>query len=99
MLLEEADLAVLASLGTNRAQIVALVTLRAALTGLAGGILAVAAAVAASPLMPVGLARQAEISPGISADPLVLTAGFLTIVEIVHQRLRGKGAARAHEDR
>ncbi len=80
VLLEEADLAVLASLGTNRAQIVALVTLRAALTGLAGGILAVAAAVAASPLMPVGLARQAEISPGISADPLVLTAGFLTIV-------------------
>jgi hypothetical protein len=37
VLLEEADLAVLASLGTNRAQIVALVTLRVTLTGLAGG--------------------------------------------------------------
>ena len=48
-----------------------------------GGVLAVAAAVAASPLMPVGLARQAEISPGISVDALVLGAGFLAIVVLV----------------
>jgi ABC-type lipoprotein release transport system permease subunit len=79
VLLEETDLAVLASLGMSRAQIVTLVALRAALTGLAGGVLAVAVAVAASPLMPVGLARQAELSPGISADALVLTAGSLAM--------------------
>ena len=83
VLLEEADLTILAGLGMSRAQIVAMVLLRAALTGVAGGVLAVAAAVAASPLMPVGLARQAEISPGISADALVLTAGFCAIVVLM----------------
>lgn len=38
---------------------------------------------AASPLMPTGLARQAEISPGISVDVVVLTAGFLAIVALL----------------
>ena len=83
VLLEEGDLTILAGLGMSRAQIAAMVVLRAALTGVAGGVLAVAAAVAASPLMPVGLARQAEISPGISVDAVVLTAGFLAIVVLV----------------
>ncbi len=80
VLLEEADLTILGSLGMSRAQIMAMMVLRAGLTGAAAGVLAVAAAVAASPLMPVGLARQAEVSPGISADALVLTTGFLAIV-------------------
>ena len=83
MLLDEADLAILTGLGMNRAQIVAVAVLRAALAGMAGGVLAVAVAVAASPLMPVGLARQAEISPGISADALVLAAGFCAIVVLM----------------
>ena len=83
VLLEEGDLTILAGLGMSRAQIAAMVVLRAGLTGVAGGALAVAAAVAASPLMPVGLARLAEISPGISVDAVVLTAGFLTIVVLV----------------
>jgi FtsX-like permease family len=82
VLLEEADLAILAGLGMSRSQMVAAVVWRAVLTGVAGGVLAVAAAVAASPLMPVGLARQAEISPGISADALVLGAGFCAIVAL-----------------
>ncbi len=83
VLLEEADLAVLAGLGMSRAQTVALVVLRAVTAGAAGGALAVAVAVAASPLMPAGLARQAEISPGISVDAVVLTAGFFAIVVLV----------------
>ena len=83
VLLEEADLRILASLGMSGPQIVALVVLRAALTAVAGGVLAVAAAVAASPLMPTGLARQAEISPGISVDAVVLTAGFCAIVALL----------------
>ena len=33
--------------------------------------------------MPVGLARQAEISPGISVDALVLTAGFFALVMLM----------------
>jgi MacB-like periplasmic core domain/FtsX-like permease family len=65
------------------APIVAMVVLRAALTGVAGGGLAVAVAVAASPLMPVGLARQAEIGPGISVDAGVLAAGFFAIVVLM----------------
>jgi hypothetical protein len=83
VLLEEADLRILAGLGMSGAQVVALVVLRAALTAAAGGVLAVAAAVAASPLMPAGLARQAEISPGISVDAVVLAAGFLAIVVLL----------------
>ena len=83
VLLDEADLVILTGLGMSRAQIVAAAVLRAALAGVAGGVLAVAGAVAASPLMPVGLARQAEISPGISADALVLAAGFLAIVLVI----------------
>ena len=83
VLLEEADLAILAGLGMSRPEIVTMVVVRAALTGVTGGVLAVAAAVAASPLMPVGLARQAEISPGISVDALVLGAGFLAIVVLM----------------
>ena len=83
VLLDEADLTILAGLGMSRAQIVAVAVLRAALAGMAGGVLAVAVAVAASPLMPVGLARQAEISPGISADALVLAAGFCALVVLM----------------
>jgi hypothetical protein len=83
VLVEEADLAILTGLGMSRAQIVATAVLRAVLIGVAGGVLAVAVAVAASPLMPVGLARQAEISPGISADALVLASGFCAIVVLV----------------
>jgi len=83
VLLEETDLAILAGLGMSRAQLVALVVLRAVTAGLAGGALAVAVAVAASPLMPVGLARQAEIWPGISVDAVVLAAGFFAVVVLV----------------
>jgi FtsX-like permease family len=83
VLLEEADLRILAGLGMSGPQIVAMVVLRAALTAAAGGVLAVAVAVAASPLMPTGLARQAEISPGISVDAVVLAAGFCAIVVLL----------------
>jgi FtsX-like permease family len=83
VLLEEPDLAILAGLGMSRGQMVGLEVARAALTGVAGGLLAVAVAVAASPLMPVGLARQAEIFPGFSVDVPVLAAGFGAIVLLV----------------
>jgi MacB-like periplasmic core domain/FtsX-like permease family len=105
VLLEEADLTILAGLGMSGPQIVAMVALRAALTAAAGGGLAVAAAVAASPLMPVGLARQAEISPGISVDAVVLTAGFLATVTLLAAaaalpawRVVRRGAGRRGED-
>jgi hypothetical protein len=55
-----------------------------ALLGLAAGVVAAAAAIAISPLFPIGLARRAEPSPGVDADGLVLSVGaFLTLVVLL----------------
>ena len=48
--------------------------------GAAGGCLAVAIAVAGSPLMPIGPARLAEPAPGIDVNVAILTVGFAVIV-------------------
>ena len=48
--------------------------------GAAGGCLAVAIAVAGSPLMPIGPARLAEPAPGIDVNVVILTVGFAVIV-------------------
>jgi hypothetical protein len=45
-----------------------------------GWLLAVVAAVAISPLFPIGLARKAEIDPGVHVDALVLGAGGAAVV-------------------
>jgi hypothetical protein len=45
-----------------------------------GAVVAVAVAVVASPLMPIGLGRRAEPDPGIDVDPLVLGAGFAGVL-------------------
>ena len=47
--------------------------IRATLMGAGSALVAVAAAVALSPLTPIGVARRAELHPGISADLAVLT--------------------------
>lgn len=46
----------------------------------AGAGLAVGGSIAASPLMPLGLARRAEPSPGIDVDPLVAVVSVAVIV-------------------
>ena len=51
-----------------------------------GGILAFAVAVAGSPLMPLGLARQAEIHPGSNVDVTVLIPGFLVMTVLIVAR-------------
>jgi len=66
-----------------RTQVLAVVTLQTALIGAAGGVLAVVVAAVGSPLMPVGLARQAEIHPGFAIDLVVLIPGFLAIVLLI----------------
>ena len=48
-----------------------------------GALLAVVIAVAASPIMPVGVARRAEPDPGIAIDGWVLGLGFVGIVLVV----------------
>lgn len=52
----------------------------------AGAVAAAGAAVAASPLMPIGAARLAEPDPGVSADAVVLTAGAAAIVVLLVAR-------------
>ena len=77
------DYRTLRSLGATRTQMLAVVTLQTAMIGVAGGVLAVLVAAAGSPLLPVGLARQAEIHPGFAIDPTVLIIGFLAIVVLI----------------
>ncbi|MCU1502493.1 MAG: hypothetical protein JWM12_1847 [Ilumatobacteraceae bacterium] len=51
--------------------------------GVAAGLVAVVAAIALSPLFPIGLARQAEPSPGVDGDWLVLSLGALLTLGVV----------------
>jgi ABC-type antimicrobial peptide transport system permease subunit len=78
--LDAADYPALRVLGVTRPQLMAVSVARLALVTVAGAALAVAIAIAGSPLMPIGPARLADPSPGISVDPLVLGAGFAAIV-------------------
>jgi ABC-type antimicrobial peptide transport system permease subunit len=77
------DFAVLASLGADRRQLVSAELAVSGFVGVVGAVLAIGVAVAASPVMPVGLARQAEISPGVSADPVFLVPGFFILVALI----------------
>lgn len=75
-----ADLPVLAALGLGRPAQVAAV-FGSAVPGLVvGAVGAVLAAVLASPLLPVGLARQADPDVGVHADLLVLGLGGAVLV-------------------
>ncbi len=50
---------------------------------LGGAVLALVVAVAASPLLPVGLARLAEPDPGVSVDGVALGTGLVATVVLV----------------
>ncbi|HET6965397.1 MAG TPA: ABC transporter permease [Acidimicrobiales bacterium] len=82
---DAADRAVLRSLGATRWQLAGAAMLRPALVAAAGSLVALAVAAAASPLMPVGLARKAEIHPGFSFNAAVLcgSAGLLSVVLVL----------------
>lgn len=71
------------ALGATTRQVVAVSALRALEVGVAGGLVAVVVAWLASPIMPIGLAREAEIHPGLSFDPLVLIPGALVLVVLL----------------
>jgi putative ABC transport system permease protein len=73
----------LQAMGMTRAQLVASVVLGSTLISVIGAALAVAVAVIASPLMPIGLARQAEVHRGVSVDGLILLVGFVVIVVVL----------------
>ena len=98
--LDSTDHATLAALGLSRRQRAAVAMVRAAVVGLAGGLLAVVVAVALSPLTPIGLARKAEIQPGLSANVAVLAVGAVVVVLLVVARAAAPAwrATRASSD-
>ncbi len=81
--LEQREYITLSGLGASRSQLIKIVLVRAALIGATGSVLAVGVAVLASPLMPVGPARQAEIHPGINIDLPVLLLGLVAMIMLV----------------
>lgn len=80
---EGEDFPTLVALGLNQRQLVMLGTARNLVVALAGAFGAVAIAVILSPIAPLGEARIAESSTGITFDGLVLTLGVLATVVVV----------------
>src|SRR5581483_9373650 len=78
-----ADYATMRALGATPAQVAGVVTLRAAMTAIAGVALAFVVAVVASPLTPIGLARQAETHPGTEVNVAVLLVASAALVVAV----------------
>jgi FtsX-like permease family len=83
VLLESVEYPTLRALGMTRGQLVGVALIRTAMVGAGGAVLAVAVAVALSPLTPVGVARRAELRPGVLADWPVLAVGGPAIVGLV----------------
>jgi hypothetical protein len=73
----------LRALGFSSTALAASTLVRAVVVAVLGAVLAVGAAVLASPLTPIGLARKAEIDPGIRLDGPVLALGALAVVAAV----------------
>lgn len=73
----------LRALGMRRRERVAALTISVAPTAIGGALIAVAVAVALSPLMPIGVARKAEPDRGVSVDILALGLGALSVAAVV----------------
>jgi ABC-type antimicrobial peptide transport system permease subunit len=81
------DNGTLGALGMTRRQLLAAGLAEVGVAAIAGGILAVVVAVLSSWLTPIGPARLAEPSPGISANAVVLGIGFAAIVALLLARV------------
>ena len=80
---EEIDQETLASLGLTRRERVAKVGGRVLLIALGGAVVAAALAIALSPRFPIGIAREAEPSPGVRVDGIVLGIGVVALAAFV----------------
>jgi ABC-type antimicrobial peptide transport system permease subunit len=78
-----ADVPALRALGAARAERVAALALPVAVVAAGGAVLAVAGAYAASALMPLGLARDAEPDLGLDLDEGVLALGLVAVAVLV----------------
>jgi FtsX-like permease family/MacB-like periplasmic core domain len=82
LVLDSAEFPVLRALGLDRPRLATLSLARVAAVTIAGAVIAVGVAIAASPLMPIGPARDAEPSPGIEVNLAMLGAGFVIIAAV-----------------
>jgi len=80
LLASSRDGGTLRALGLTTRELTVVAVAEIAAVGVAGAVLAVAVAVALSPLTPIGLARFAETNPGVRIDSLVLGTGALVVV-------------------
>jgi FtsX-like permease family len=81
--LESAEYPSLRALGMTRRQLVGVALVRTAVIAGTGAGLAMATALALSPLTPIGVARRGELDPGVAADWPVLLTGGLVILALV----------------
>jgi ABC-type lipoprotein release transport system permease subunit len=77
------DVEVLSALGMTRGQRRALGAARALAVAIGAAVVGAVVAVALSPLAPVGVARKAELSPGVEANLAVLWLGAAATVALV----------------
>jgi ABC-type antimicrobial peptide transport system permease subunit len=77
--LDATEFPVLRALGMTRGRLAALSLAEVGAVTVAGGLVAVAIAVAASPLMPIGAARLAEPNPGVQVNLAILAVGLAAI--------------------
>jgi hypothetical protein len=84
--LDAADHPALWALGMTSGQLVAAVLVRGAVVGVGGALVAAAVAVLLSPLTPIGLARRAEVAPGVAVDAPVLVLGAAGLLILVLAR-------------
>jgi ABC-type lipoprotein release transport system permease subunit len=82
-----ADSAALQALGMSRRRVVAAALVEAGIVASLGAAIAVTGAALASPLMPIGPARIAELHPGAAVDPLIFGLGALAIIVVLVARV------------
>jgi ABC-type lipoprotein release transport system permease subunit len=80
---EARDDNVLHALGMERRELYWLAAARGLFAGVIAAVLAIVVAVAMSPLMPIGIARTAELNRGIEFDPVILGVGAVVILGLV----------------
>src|SRR5205085_9906195 len=69
--------------GMDRGALYALAIGRGVVTGVVAAALTVVVAILVSPFMPIGIARTAELHPGLEVNVLACTVGALAVVGIV----------------
>jgi len=91
-----ADREALAAMGLDRGGLRRAAGLRAGILLGGGSLLALAVAVALSPLFPLGVAERAEVDPGVDVDAVVLVPGVvvLAVPLLVWCALRARALAR-----